>query len=325
MTDHRFTPAEIEEAKRRTSLVALVGKRVALKKRGRDHWGLCPFHDEKSPSFKVDPKGFFKCHGCGAGGDAITWLEKMERMTFEEAVKALRNDWVPAGIPKTAPACAPVPVEDRQPNIDAKEIWDKAVPAKGTLVEEYLRARGIRVPAAYWSELRFAPRLYHGMAKRAFPAMIARLSDDRGFMCIQRTWIDLSKPENDFKADVMPNKMTLGLMLCAAVRFGQPDEMLGLAEGVESALSARALYSVPTWATLSCVRLKQIEIPKTVKVITIFGDQDVHGKAEAFEACEVYERKGYRAELVFPASDFQADDRDDFNSILQESRARRHE
>ena len=323
MTERRsFTDAEIADAKARADLVALVGKRVALKKKGRDLWGLCPWHGEKSPSFKVDPKGFWKCFGCGKGGDAITWLVEMESMTFEEAVKALRNDWVPQGIPMTRPACAPVPVDELKPNADAKAIWDKAVPAKGTAVEEYLKARGIKVPPSYWSELRFAPRLYHGMAKRSFPAMIARLSDDRGFMCIQRTYLDPREPK---KADVMPNKMTLGMMRCAAVRFGQPDEMLGLAEGVESALSARELYSIPTWATLSCVRLKQIEIPKTVKVITIFGDQDAHGKAEAFEAAEVYEAKGYRAEIVFPGSHVEAADRDDFNSILTESRARRYE
>lgn len=321
MISARFTPLQIEDAKRRANLAALVGKRVALKKKGRDLWGLCPFHQEGSPSFKVDAAGYFKCHGCGAGGDAISWLQKMENMTFEQAIKALLDDYVPAGVPMTRPACAPVPVDELQPNVDAKAIWDKAVPPKGTLVEDYLRARGIRVPATYWSELRFAPRLYHH-SKQHFPAMIARLSDDRGFMCIQRTYLDPSLPK---KADVMPNKMTLGMMQGSAVRFGEPDEMLGLAEGVESALSARALYSIPTWATLSCVRLKQIEIPKTVKVITIFGDQDKAGKAEAFEAAEVYEAKGYRCEVIFPGSHFEAGDRDDFNSLLTENRARRYE
>ena len=295
-----------------------------MKRKGKVFWGACPFHKEKSPSFKVEnaPRRAYHCFGCGAGGDAIKWLTLMEGMTFEEAVRALLNDYVPRGVPMTRPAFAPVPVDEREPNVEARAIWDKAQPAKGTLVESYLKARGIRVPPAYWSELRFAPRLYHAMTKQHFPAMVARLSDDRGFMCIQRTFLDPSAPK---KADVMPNKMTLGMMRCAAVRFGEPDEMLGLAEGVESALSARVLYSIPTWATLSCVRLKQIEIPKTVRVITIFGDQDKAGKAEAFDAAEVYEAKGYRCELIFPSSDFQAADRDDFNQILTENRARKYD
>lgn len=321
-TPHRFTESQIAEAKKRSSLVSLVGKRVALKKRGRDWWGLCPFHGEKSPSFKVDPKGFYKCHGCGKGGDAIAWLQEVESMTFEQAIKALLDDWMPKGVPMTPPAYAPVPVADRDANVDAKLIWDKAVDAKGTPVEAYLKARGIKVPASYWGELRYAARLFHGPSRQTYRGMVARLSDDRGFCCIQRTFLDAKEPK---KADIMPNKMTKGLMQGSAVRFGQPEEMLGLAEGVESALSARALYSIPTWATLSCVRLKQIEIPKTVKIITVFGDQDKAGKAEAFAAVELYESRGYRAEVVFPASDFGAADRDDFNSVLQENRARRYE
>jgi len=152
--------------------------------------------------------------------------------------------------------------------------------------------------------------------------MIARLSDNRGFVAIQRTYLDPALPR---KADIMPSKMTKGTMRGSAVRFGAPDEMLGIAEGVETALSARQLYSLPVWAVLSCVRIKQIEIPPSVKSISVFADQDKAGRAEAFEAAEMYDAKGYHAEVIMPASDFEATERGDFNSILQDGTARRYE
>jgi DNA primase len=78
-------------------LAAIVGKRVALHRRG-DRWtGLCPFHNEKTPSFAVyrgvkDGHGRYHCHGCGASGDAVDWLRKMEGMSYGEAVKALNGE-----------------------------------------------------------------------------------------------------------------------------------------------------------------------------------------------------------------------------------------
>ena len=80
----------IEEIKRRTSLVSLVGEYVTLKKTGNTHKGLCPFHNEKTPSFIVDEgRGFFYCFGCQAGGDAIGFLREHVGYSFMEAVELL--------------------------------------------------------------------------------------------------------------------------------------------------------------------------------------------------------------------------------------------
>lgn len=74
----------------RISLVDLVSTYVSLKQNGRNHIGLCPFHNEKTPSFSVsDERGFFKCFGCGEGGNAFTFLMKIERLEFPEAVEQL--------------------------------------------------------------------------------------------------------------------------------------------------------------------------------------------------------------------------------------------
>jgi DNA primase len=67
---------------------------LPLKKKGRSMWACCPFHQEKSPSFSVSPtKGFYKCFGCGAAGDAITFVRTMEGISFVEAVKYLANKY----------------------------------------------------------------------------------------------------------------------------------------------------------------------------------------------------------------------------------------
>ena len=80
----------VEEIKRRVDIVELISQYVPLKKRGSNYFGLCPFHTEKTPSFSVNPKGnFFHCFGCGASGDAITFIMKIENMDFTDAVKEL--------------------------------------------------------------------------------------------------------------------------------------------------------------------------------------------------------------------------------------------
>src|SRR5215813_11454629 len=86
----RFSDSLRQEILQRTDLVRLIGKRVKLDRKGRVHWGLCPFHKEKSPSFKVDnERRNFHCFGCGEGGDAFGWLMKMEGVSFPESVQKL--------------------------------------------------------------------------------------------------------------------------------------------------------------------------------------------------------------------------------------------
>lgn len=81
---------QIEEIKSKVDMAELVGQYVVLKKAGRNFKGLCPFHGEKTPSFMVNPElGIYKCFGCGEGGDAFTFLQKIEGMDFSEALSNL--------------------------------------------------------------------------------------------------------------------------------------------------------------------------------------------------------------------------------------------
>jgi DNA primase len=85
-----FPPGFLDELRSRVSLADLVGKRVKLVRRGREYGGLCPFHNEKTPSFYVvEDKGFFHCFGCGAHGDAIGFVMRSESLDFIEAIERL--------------------------------------------------------------------------------------------------------------------------------------------------------------------------------------------------------------------------------------------
>jgi DNA primase len=84
-------PTCVRDLKLRVNLADVVSRTVTLRKAGGARLkGLCPFHNEKTPSFNVDPdKGFYKCFGCGKAGDAITFVRETEQLTFTEAVEAL--------------------------------------------------------------------------------------------------------------------------------------------------------------------------------------------------------------------------------------------
>jgi DNA primase len=85
-----FPVSFIEDLKAQTDIVSVIGDVVPLKKTGATWKGLCPFHQEKTPSFNVNrDKGFFKCFGCGAGGDVVKFVELHQRMPFPEAVRYL--------------------------------------------------------------------------------------------------------------------------------------------------------------------------------------------------------------------------------------------
>lgn len=83
----------INEVIDRADIVDVVGRYVPLKKQGQNYTGLCPFHNEKTPSFSVSPsKQIFHCFGCGVGGNVFKFLMEIEHLTFPEAVRKLADE-----------------------------------------------------------------------------------------------------------------------------------------------------------------------------------------------------------------------------------------
>lgn len=84
--------SDIEQIRDATDLVQLIGEYIALRPRGREHVGLCPFHDDHTPSFSVvthKNNAFYKCHACGASGDVFTFVERYHKMDFSETLRFL--------------------------------------------------------------------------------------------------------------------------------------------------------------------------------------------------------------------------------------------
>jgi DNA primase len=143
----RYPPNLLDEILTRTDIVQLVGRRVKLARKGRVFWGCCPFHNEHTPSFKVETeRRNYKCFGCGAGGDAFRWVMETEGLSFPEAVERLAGE---AGVelPKWSP-------EDEAREEKRKSLYEIVEAAcvfyEGQLLErggaaarEYLQSRGL--------------------------------------------------------------------------------------------------------------------------------------------------------------------------------------
>ena len=94
MSTPRLHPRTIEAVKERADIVDVVGEHVVLKKKGREFVGVCPFHDDKSPSMTVSPaKQFYYCFSCGAGGNAIKFLMELQRQSFSDVVLELARKY----------------------------------------------------------------------------------------------------------------------------------------------------------------------------------------------------------------------------------------
>src|SRR5579863_837792 len=168
-----FPPGFLDELRGRLSLAALVGRRVRLLRRGREYAGLCPFHNEKTPSFYVvEDKAFFHCFGCGAHGDAIGFAMRADNLDFLEAVEKLAAE---AGL--AVPKSTPEERERAQRQKTLQEALEAAAafyegrlwgPA-GAPARDYLQGRGLDEETIRHFRLGWAPADRHAL-KRALSA-----------------------------------------------------------------------------------------------------------------------------------------------------------
>lgn len=137
-------PQFLDELRARVALSDLIGKRLRLVRSNREWKGLCPFHNEKTPSFTVnDQKGFFHCFGCGAHGDAIGFLMQHDRLGFMEAVEQLAGQ-VGLEVPQATP-------EDRRRYEKRKSLYD-LTEAAGRFFESQLAAPAGRAARDYFAQ-----------------------------------------------------------------------------------------------------------------------------------------------------------------------------
>jgi DNA primase len=163
-------PEVVREIRERTDVVDVVSRYVTLKRRGSSIKGLCPFHQEKSPSFYVVPKkDIYHCFGCGESGDVFSFLMKIKGLTFPEAVKELAG---PAGVTIEERELSPGEREVIQRRATAKEACAAAAEwfhsnlmtrPDAAKARDYLTARGITQDVASRWRLGWAPDAWTGL------------------------------------------------------------------------------------------------------------------------------------------------------------------
>lgn len=161
MAEGRIPQSFIDEVLLRTDIVDLVDARVKLKRAGKNYTACCPFHTEKSPSFTVNrEKQFYYCFGCGASGNALSFLMEHDRMDFIDGLKQLAGQ---AGLTLPETRETGRPRESHQPLFDALEAaaaWFeqqlRSAPARERAVS-YLKRRGVTGQVAKAFRLGYAP------------------------------------------------------------------------------------------------------------------------------------------------------------------------
>ncbi|MGE0703299.1 MAG: DNA primase [Vicinamibacterales bacterium] len=163
----------IDDLRMQADILRVVQEYVPLKKAGVNSWkGLCPFHSEKTPSFHVIPdRGFFKCHGCGQGGDVFKFLELHEKIGFGEAVRLLAQKFAVA-LPQTSESAeSGQDAGLREALLKMHEVArayfrEQLEASTGTRARQLIESRGVTVATAQQLGLGFAPVSREGLKSR---------------------------------------------------------------------------------------------------------------------------------------------------------------
>ncbi len=175
----RYADDKLEEIRARADIADVIGAHVRLRRAGRNLVGLCPFHNEKTPSFSVNPeRGFFHCFGCGAGGTVFDFVMRTEGLSFPEAVESLARRYGIA-LPERGGGATAAGAGERDAALRANQtaaeffahvLWNTP---EGGGAREYLERRGVAPETARTFMLGFAPERQ---------ANLARALDKRGLL-----------------------------------------------------------------------------------------------------------------------------------------------
>jgi putative DNA primase/helicase len=278
---------------------ALGGRRVG------SHWmAPCPTHEDRDPSLSLrdadDGKVLVHCHaGCE---QSVVIGELRSRALWDDAGQHGRRHTIKQ--PPTASRTSAQ--DDGNRTAAALLLWRAAVAAPGTLVEIYLRSRGIDL--AVPSSLRFHPRLKHPSGG-FWPGMVALVTrgPDGKALAIHRTFLTRDGAD---KAPVSPQKMMLGPCRGGAVRLAIPNGKLMVGEGIETCLAAMQATGSSAWAALSTSGLCALHLPADIREVIVLADGDDPGEAAALDAAMRWKREGRAVRIARPPPG------KDFNDVL---------
>lgn len=306
----------IEDLCRNADLPAIAGRYVewnAPRSSPRDWWACCPLHGERTPSFHVyirNARWAFKCHGCGAGGDALDFLEAVG-MAKADAIEVLGGSHV-------APGASPRKLAGQKPDTErtgrALAIWNRTGPIGGTLGAVYLRQwRGIRGDLV--EDVRYCGGVYYRPVQRETPAIVSAIRDGAGTIRAVHT-IHLAADGSKLDADP---RRCWGMARGGAIRIDPPRPTVLISEGVEDAFHIRHAFDSEgsaVWAAPSASFLHSVEFPPEVRRVVICADADDAGRKATETLKDRLIGEGRRVRVCLPPIEGA-----DWSDVLQESEA----
>lgn len=287
----------------------VAARHTKLRKRGREHVGLCPFHSERTPSFTVlDTQGFAHCFGCGWNGDIIRFVMQADGLAFRDACDAITAGDLPLVDQQVlAKAREEDEASKRLAIARAEEIWNRAQPLGGTLADTYLIEREIAIAP---DRFRFAriPAWYDdatGECGADRPAMVCLVTDrlDRA-IGIQRVFL---APDGKGKAaDMRAAKLSFGRPAGGAIRLGPQDgDHVIVVEGPEDGATVSQMRpDQPVFVTCGTSMMPILQFPDAIRRVTIGADNGKAGMAAAAKARAAYMDRGLEVRVVYPEPDY---------------------
>lgn len=280
----------------------------ALGGKWQGHYGMarCPAHSDRTPSLRVED-----------GKDGRTLLYCYAGCENRDIIGVLRSRGIWNGRGECAPRDpADLERERKQRALDneqrkklARALWKKAVDAKGTPAEVYLRERGITIDIP--PTIRYLPDAKHSPTGLLLPCMVAQVATwpERKIVGVHRTFLTA---DGTRKAGVSQNRMMLGCIRGGAVRLAPAAPKVAVAEGIETALSVMQESGLSVWAGLSAGGLESMTLPPLVEEVVICGDNDDAGRRAAKLADARWRGQGRTVRLAFPPGEGE-----DFNDLLE--------
>jgi len=350
----RIKDSSVEAVKSAAEILPLVEDYVRLRKAGGTYKGLCPFHQEKTPSFTVSPaRGTFKCFGCGEGGDAISFVEKMEQVDFVGAIESLGKRF---GVELEYEESSPEADRERRRKERLGQVLERAASFyervlrdsdQGAFARDYLASRGLGDEVCRQFRLGYAPGgptltrraiqegytqeelLAAGLANRRgndyfarrllFPLTDAR-GNVRGFQA-RKLYDDdplQAKYVNSAESDVFKKGDLLYGLDTARQSIAKQDRAV-VVEGNTDVLALRQAGFEPVVASMgTALTERQLrELNRLTKRLFLCFDADAAGQDATLRGMDIADKLGFNIQIVsLPAGTDPADDPSGFEQRL---------
>ncbi|EJU14632.1 virulence-associated protein E [Sphingomonas sp. LH128] len=246
---------------------------------------LCPAHADHNPSLSIRVGERALLFKCFAGCATIDVMRAIERL----------------GLPTRGTAATmrlPGSRSDRLGPKPALRVWNASVSLIGTPAEAYLCGRHLDPRG---NDLRFNAFTPLGRGRAAVfrPALLAAVREHHRIVAVHRTFLDPATAGGRAD-DLAESRMLLGSPGCGAVQLMSARRVLGLAEGIETALAAMAIQKIPVWATLGTARAHRVLLPAGLERLVLLFDRDAAGWSACRRARETYMRPGLEVRHIWP-------------------------